>query len=132
MKKLKKTQSMPSFKEQRARRAENPSSNRGLWALLLCSSETLRWLCCASNRTIGATVVPCGTGEWLARVDHIRWWKLAIGDWQSHPSKLQVMPCLAPIGKRQTRGEGIVQGNGRPKGCFWRVLSSLPPSKVCS
>ena len=38
--------------------------------------ETLRSLCCDSNRTIGGhgvAFIPSGTAEWLARVDCVRW-----------------------------------------------------------
>ena len=36
----------------------------------------------------------------------------------------QIILCQCPsvtIGARQRSGEGVVRGNGRPKGCFWRV-----------
>ena len=37
------------------------------------------------------------------------------------------------LSKRAKRsGEGVMRGNGRPKGCFWRVRFRLCALKVCS
>ena len=59
------------------------------------SSQSLRSLCCDSNRAIGVrsfscflAFVPRGTAVWLERVDCVRW-ELAIGNWRFCPSKMQ-------------------------------------------
>ena len=46
-------------------------------------------------------------------------------------NQLKIPKAATLFRARQRSGEGVVRGNGRPKGCFWSVRSSLPQYKVC-